>query len=395
VAYHLAFALYYGVQTMADSVDYISAADHITAFIQSDHVIRTPGYPWFMALLGNNQPLVIFVQHSLVILLASMLHVTLEKDLPRLAIAVFWVIGLHPWLAFWSNTIMTEILTLFFLGASFLALLKQKPYFAGLLVGISVLVRPSSLGALPALIVGVWLIHKEWRKALQVAAICSLVIVPWMVRNHHNAGTWSVSTVAGHTLWSRQAIVAGFPGSPWPEIGKVLHEKGELEGDRYFLRKSIQAALDHPSGSVLQFVRSAKGYMAYDLHFLFPNIEKPWTDSIRQNTLPMVGLKILFQYVLPFSVWSLAFIGFWHGRNHVIFQLSGLYLSGLSLVILLIGIGDTRLRLPSEIFLTALSTAGALFILGVLREKVASRTLMPVRLFETPVFAFLDRFQNR
>src|SRR6266481_141651 len=83
--FHVMFALLYGVQSMADSVDYIAAAGHITAFIQSDHVVRTPGYPWFMALLGNYHPLIIFVQHGLVILLAYMFHATLEKDMPRLA----------------------------------------------------------------------------------------------------------------------------------------------------------------------------------------------------------------------------------------------------------------------------------------------------------------------
>ena len=289
---------------------------------------------------------------------------------------------------------MTETLALFLLGSSFLALLKRRPHLAGWLVGVSVLVRPSSLGALPALLLGVWLIHKEWRKVLQVAAVCSFVIVPWMVRNHQNAGTWSVSTVAGHTLWSRQATVAGVTGSPWPEIGKILREKGELEGDRYFMQKSMQSVMNNPTGTLIQFLRATKGYVAYDLYFLFPNIERSWTDSIRQNTRPVVGLKILFQFVLPLFVWGLALYGFWHGRHHILFQLSGSYLCGLSFVILLIGIGDTRLRLPSEVFLATLSAHGALHILETFLKKTA-RTLMPVRLFETPALAFLDRFQNR
>ena len=395
LAYHSAFAFIYGVQIMADSQDYIVAANDITAFIQSNHVIRTPGYPWFMSLLGNFYPLIICVQHGMAIALAWMFYTTLEQDMPRLAVVVFWVIGLHPWIAFWSCTIMTETLALFLLAASLLALIKQKPHLAGFLVGLSILVRPSSLGAIPALLLGVWLIHHELKKVIQATVLCTLVIFPWILRNHNNAGTWSLSSVAGHTLWSRQATVAGFHDSPWPEIGKVLKEKGELEGDRYFMRRAMQTMVEHPAGTVVQFIRSAKGYTAYDLHLLVPSAEKAWTDSIRKNQLPMVGLKIFFQYLLPCLVWTIAIYGLWQERHQILFQLSGLYLCGLSIVVLLIGIGDTRLRMPSEIFLLILSSAGVLQLLESFRAKITTLAFMHGRRFELPAFAFLDRFQNR
>ncbi|HEY5961314.1 MAG TPA: glycosyltransferase family 39 protein [Polyangiaceae bacterium] len=117
------------------------------------------------------------------------------------------IVTLHPGLVLYTAVAMSEPLAACLLLAALLPLGIAKPRWlgyalSGLLLGASVLVRPTSLLALPL----VWLfLHGSLRhKAIGVAAVgacCLATILPWTLRNCYRMdGCALVSTNAGWNL---------------------------------------------------------------------------------------------------------------------------------------------------------------------------------------------------
>jgi len=355
---HALFLVWLGVQILPDTVSYVSAAQDFAGFIYSSHTIRTPGYPFFMLLLWNDVPMILTVQHIMVVLVACMAFRMMQPYDKGSAAVVFWVIGLNPWFAYWASALMTETLALFLVFASLYFLVKRSPFSSAILLGLAILVRPSSVGVLPAFVLGVWWMSRAARKTVLATLLCFTVISPWLVRNRVLMGSWTISSVAGHTLWSRQAPLTSDPAGVWKVINRVLVEKGEIEGDSYFMRLALQTAYEHPWGTVTQFLRSAKAYLAYDIQFLDPHLGPEWSNSLMNNTGWILVMKIVFQFLLPMLVWGMAWMGSRHLLKHRRYRITMLYGAGLSAVILLIGIGDTRLRLPAEPMLMMFASMG-------------------------------------
>src|SRR5271168_2352416 len=110
---HVLFLIWFGVQILPDTSSYVSAAQDFAGFLYSSHTIRTPGYPFFMLLLGNDVSIILAVQHSMVVLVACMAFRLMQPYDKGSASVVFWVIGLNPWFAYWASAVMTEIPALF------------------------------------------------------------------------------------------------------------------------------------------------------------------------------------------------------------------------------------------------------------------------------------------
>ena len=78
-----------------------------------------------------------------------------------------------------------------------------RVFVAGLLLGLSALVRPFSIPVLVAVLIGTC-VQRGWRPALHVTALLTLsmalVLAPWVWRNQRTLGTTSLSTNMGDTF---------------------------------------------------------------------------------------------------------------------------------------------------------------------------------------------------
>ncbi len=190
---------------------------------------KAPGYPVWVglvySLLGPGPNKVIALQTLLgpaVILMTWVLARRLFG--PRPAAAAAAVAALYPHLWQWEASLHPEALALPLALLFYLTVLGREPTprraaAAGLLLGLSLLVRPTS-GALLALPVAAWWVSQGTRRGLALAAVTAaagaLVVVPWTVRNvvvHDAFVPISVQDVAISGTFNDDA--ARDPTYPW------------------------------------------------------------------------------------------------------------------------------------------------------------------------------------
>ncbi len=122
--------------------------------------------------------------------------------------------ALHPVLAFLPSTQFSENVVVFVTTASLgmaLAALRRGGTWrwaaCGVLLGIVLLIRPSSVFLVPGLAVGLALaLHRGRRPWLAPALVCAaaiaLTVAPWIVRNHRVHGHWFfIATGGGRQIW--------------------------------------------------------------------------------------------------------------------------------------------------------------------------------------------------
>ena len=158
---------------------------------------KTPGYPVFVGLLyslvGKNPDLVILLQ----VLLVGPLTITLTWLLGRrlfgswVGNAAAVVAALHPFVWQYEARLFAESLATPLTLLILILILERKlttrsAALVGALSGVLILVKPSALHIMVAVLVAIWV---AWglRPALPRAAValgaCVLVIAPWTIRN--------------------------------------------------------------------------------------------------------------------------------------------------------------------------------------------------------------------
>lgn len=195
----------------------------------------------------------------------------------RTALVAALLVAVYPNLVFHTAVALTETLFILLFVALLLALVsapwdaggdgcsRRRLLAAGVLLGLSALVRPISFLLLPVLVI-VWLAAGwGWRRTLArvglVTAVAIALIVPWTIRNAIVMNAFvPISTNAGDDLcMSRQPGATGgfnltdycfgaFDGVPRPEY--------ETLRDAYTLRRAVAFVREHPGREVvLWFLR--------------------------------------------------------------------------------------------------------------------------------------------
>jgi 4-amino-4-deoxy-L-arabinose transferase-like glycosyltransferase len=184
------------------------------------------------------------------------------------------LVALHPGLIAYSPLVMTEILaTLLLLGAGLLLLAQRgswRGYLgAGALLGISTLVRPDSLLALPLLLLmGERPYLRSLLKSAAAVGMAFVIILPWTYRNCQKLdgcalvstnGGWNLAigaiTPTGrfHTLKASDgcAVVTGQVQQDdcWRKVGqaKILANPGRWLG---MIPKKLEQTYNHESYAV-------------------------------------------------------------------------------------------------------------------------------------------------
>ncbi len=196
-------------------VDFITAADYDPRGILTS--FRAPGYPGFLALIYavvGTGPTRFFwarlVQAFLGAALAPLTYALGRRLFPEDAKAPRWAglaLAVYPMLLLYPLGLGTENLFIPLLLAGLVALLAaedtrdpRRVALAGLLFGLALLTRSVVALALP--LAGLWLWRRAGlRAAILLAAVTTLVVAPWVVRNTQLYGKFTfIETSMGYNL---------------------------------------------------------------------------------------------------------------------------------------------------------------------------------------------------
>ena len=214
------FFHYSGISPLQDPLEYrtiaLNVLQHGTfsiapASANMPDLLRTPGYPLFLAatfLVDSRGLLAILLQQVLLVLCGVLVYGLLRyfsvSRIISLVLLVFYLLEPQQW--FYSLQTMSEVLyTVVFLAAIAWLLLPKTPISwqraagIGVLLGASVLVKPSGVLVAPFLLL-LFLARNDgallqrFKMMCVAAALAAVVLIPWVVRNHALTGDWLLSS---------------------------------------------------------------------------------------------------------------------------------------------------------------------------------------------------------
>ncbi len=213
---------------LRDSFDYLDLANNLLATGQYEgaefpdvDLKRPPGYPLFMALglaLGNGNTAAVSLLQVLLYLLIAFILYAIGRWVggPGLGFTGVLFYFLNPNATFWSFVLLSETLAAFWLVLSLLGTVRfwqtRRPiwlFLSGACLGLSALTRPIAL-----MLGGVWVLVLWWlagkesgllRQRARPLILCvvlglSLLVVPWQFRNLTAHGRFTLSSVGEHTF---------------------------------------------------------------------------------------------------------------------------------------------------------------------------------------------------
>jgi 4-amino-4-deoxy-L-arabinose transferase-like glycosyltransferase len=341
---------------------------------------KAPGYPawvgfWY-ALLGHHPVAVRLVQIPVGVL-TILLSWALARRLfgPRVAVAAAVVVALYPGVWQYEELLYPESLATPLTLAALILILtgpptRRRAVLSGLVVGVSLLIRPSGEFVLLAALVA-WWVASGWRRGVALtalaAAVAILVVVPWTVRNAivmHGFIPISMQDAAAYGTFNAQA--ANDPVLPYawrddPPSTQALFDPAHPLSDVTLRSKLIHVAVSYVEAHPLSL---AKAFFWNGLSRLWDIrrrsrslLEVPFEG--RDRTVSDLGLDI-YDLLLP-----LALVGLWRARRRraLVFGVVALAL-GASITFTVDG--GTRYRVPLEPLIAVLACAG---VLGAHRSR--------------------------
>jgi 4-amino-4-deoxy-L-arabinose transferase-like glycosyltransferase len=202
----------------------------------------------------------------------------------------------YPFFIFWGAFILTETLFVFLLLLTvyFFHINKKIPnirngVIAGILLGISILCRPSLIVFVFVLLVSLtisslWLGWENRFKIIGVIlAFTILTISPWSVRNfYHFRRFIPLTTMTGSSFWEGNNLYSS--GGPCQYLPKEVKGLSEVERDRYLTKATLKVIKDNP----LRFLKLL-GIKFLRFWNIMPNYEG--------FSSPLYTLVSLFSYI--------------------------------------------------------------------------------------------------
>ncbi|MHB8510707.1 MAG: ArnT family glycosyltransferase [Actinomycetota bacterium] len=266
---------------------------------------RPPGYPFFLAgirSIVDAQWAVRIVQAFLAgatVLIAAWIAAQLYDKV--VAIVVSALLVATGTLAAYSSFELSETLATFLLVLAIAVLLFARDRssqlwigISGFVLGLSILVRPQSLGIIPFLVV--WLALALPKRKLVGASLlvitALLAITPWTIRNYVRLHALvPVSTYGGVNFWmvNNPRATGRFPGSVSLMIDPVDYARitalPEAAQDREWYRMGFSYIKSHPFQSLKNWFRDLAIYVGSRDHYpgnrlvLRDRVKIPWLDD--------------------------------------------------------------------------------------------------------------------
>ncbi len=268
-----------------------------------------PGYPLFLAgvyaVFGGGVQTAIWANAVLAALsVVPVYFIGLRLFGQRAAIGGALLTAVFPSFVIQTPVVLTEPLFLLLFASSVAVLLQGRGknlWLAGILVGLSALVRPMALLLVPAILIW-WLYEGTARReailhAAFLSALALLVILPWSVRNFVVLGkpvlistNFGYNLRIGHAPYSTGTFIP--PSDLWSDTRSTFQQQ-ELEVfDGVGVSRAAGYALSHPLREVeLSFMKVGKLWL--------PDFESiGWARSGHQHTALPLDIGILDLVVL-------------------------------------------------------------------------------------------------
>ncbi len=352
---------------------------------------KAPAYPawvgfWY-EVLGNSATRVEYVQ-SFLAPISVFLTWLLARRLfdPRVAIAAAFVVAIFPlaWEFFgllYPEALaipLTTLILLFFLGS------QPSPKLAigiGALVGVALLIRPTSFFLFAGILVAWWIASGPKRAIAMTAlalGVAVLIVVPWTVRNYVVAdGFIPISVQDAATYGTFNEISANDPDQPYAWRYHVvttdeLLVDGKPPSDSV-LRTELQDRAydyiaDHPDSVPKAFFWNGLTRLWDVRQPKWARAEAPFEG--RSTTVSTVGL-VMYYVLLP-----LALLGLWRARQRKELVLPILALVLAASVVFTVQ-GGTRYRAPLEPLIVVLACSFAVPAVSRLRGREARHEERP------------------
>ncbi len=204
-----------------DSIQYLTIAENLYEFglfsqsVDSPVVAdaqKTPGYPFFILLLGMQPWLIIFIQHLLAIATAFLLGAILKSSkLEKVAPGFVLLYLIQPYSLVFAGLILSETLFIFLIVALIWYWKRWSEEFvvrdlsiSAAILAIAVFVKPVAIILIVLFpVIAATLIFSrkkaKWQ-ALLMPAVLTLILGPWVLRNREVTGRFSISSMGSPSL---------------------------------------------------------------------------------------------------------------------------------------------------------------------------------------------------
>lgn len=214
--YFLLSALILQTWLIDDGVQYMTLAENMVGqgtFSQSysapftPDLQRTPGYPIFLVMLFRSVPLILIVQHLLVLatgwLIWRILKLYVNEEKAKIGAFLYL---LQPYPIIFASMVLSETLFIFFLVAALFYYLRyfqsthRKDLLAYALLAVAATyIRPIGLplyllALIPALIKGLRTPKRDYVAALTLTLALTLFL-PWVLRNQQHSGRFTFNVM--------------------------------------------------------------------------------------------------------------------------------------------------------------------------------------------------------
>jgi 4-amino-4-deoxy-L-arabinose transferase-like glycosyltransferase len=384
----------FGPIVTRDSADYtipalnVASGEDYFRGLEKRDVLRTPGYPVFLAsvyaVFGENNLVVAILQQLMVVLAAIFVFVVGRKvvgELPGLIGAAVFL--LNPYMILFPNFILSEpvsILTLsLLLWLLILAMERDQSYYffwSGLLLGYHILCRPPEQ-LLPLLVLVPLVIkYKSFKRILRPFLLMilgvALLVLPWLVYNYARTGNVGFTPLLGRNLALKVAhhtsVTLDLP--PSVEVDSVIEKRGKVweasnalmqagysreEVDRIYLQGAMRVVKRRPLAFLLwQLQELWEFWRGYDLQG-FVRVPRP--------------LALLLTTAVGLVMLALFLIGLYRFQINFSSTLVILTIAYFALLVPLAGFGSTRFRYPVEPYIWIYAANGLLILFSSVRKR--------------------------
>ena len=344
---------------------YVNAQGEPTAY-------RPVGYSLFLALIyllcGQSIVAVRIIQVFLTVGLIVVIYFIVDKIFKRRAAHVAAAFcAVYPYFIYISGVLYpTAICTFLFVYLIYrLMIASEEPTIdrfvgVGLLYGTLLLIRPNFLALLPFFIAWYFLVPKvrqkvRWKNVSFAVLACALLVAPWVVRNYHAVGKYTLSTNGGRNFWLGNNVDATtatgnevtIPPALQLELDKTA---SEIEKEKIYYRAGFEFVRDNFG----QFVRLTAG-KAVTFWRLYP---LPSSGYKHNENLSKIASIISFTPILLLALLGLGITMKRQWRLNITFLCMFLAFNAAHAVFISI----VRLRIPLDAFLIVFSSYAGVYV---------------------------------
>lgn len=369
IAIKIAILFAMGAKPFLDGFGYIQIAEKIfenNFLYPSDELIDAPITPYVYSffvplskLMGINAyalPNILLSTATVYIIYLISLEVFEDKRVANIAAIIT---TFYPFFNFYSISILTETVYIFFLylaflfGIRFIKNFKLKDlFFFTLFFTVDALSRFQNLGMYPfVLLLFIYFAYRNKKKVLPVVAIFSvtfiLVMTPWWLRNMNVFGKFVLTSegYSGHVFYAGNNPLnksGGGIGGADVDYSQFEHIKDLEERDKTMWQAGIEWIKNNPKDWLILEFRKFQRF--FSLTFYAPAYDKWYYNLV--SILSYGVILVIFLY-------SLFFI-----KPHFK-ELSLMFLvSMLTVGIYMVFIASIRYRLPIEPFMIVVASFG-------------------------------------